>query len=101
MPHRKKERETTRLEDFSLILVAKIEKLESQIETASSKLEAMETEPEELKRKKEERDYRVLLDFMKENDISAGEAVEALQSSGIFRAKQEAASQENEQDDQQ
>lgn len=67
---------------------AKIEKLESQIETASSKLKNMQADLSELKQKKEERDYRELLDFMKENDISASEAVEALKASDMFREKQ-------------
>ena len=50
-----------------------------------------------LKQKKEERDYRELLDFMKENDISAGEAVEALKASEMYRAKQAEAEQGDQQ----
>ena len=76
---------------------AKIEKLEAQIETASDRLESMQAPLSDLKQKKEERDYRELLDFMKENDISAGEAVEALKASEMYRAKQAEAEQGDQQ----
>lgn len=80
---------------------AKIEKLETQIASASEKLGAMEDELKTLKKKKEERDYRELLDFMKGNDITAGQAIEALKASEMFHAKLEAVEQGGNQDAQQ
>ena len=59
---------------------AKIEKLEVQIATTSEKIEKMKAELADLKKKKSERDYRALLDYMQENEISAEEAISKLQS---------------------
>ena len=40
----------------------------------------MKAELADLKKKKSERDYRALLDYMQENEISAEEAISKLQS---------------------
>lgn len=56
----------------------KIELLEAQVGIAEERLESLRGKLNDLKQKKEEQDYRELLDFMKERNISAEEAVESL-----------------------
>ena len=56
----------------------KIKAIEEKIEKKSNELKALKAQLTELKSKKAQDDYRELMDYMKANNMSAGEVLSKL-----------------------
>ena len=59
---------------------AKIESLEAKVAKKQEELKKLKAELEDAKAKKAQADYKALLDYMTENDISADTVLEAIKN---------------------
>lgn len=59
---------------------AKIESLETKVAKKQEELKKLKAELEDAKAKKAQADYKELLDYMTENDISADTVLEAIKN---------------------
>ena len=59
---------------------AKIESLEAKVAKKQEELKTLKAQLEEVKAKKAQADYKELLDYMTENDISADTVLEAIKN---------------------
>ncbi|MCI6100356.1 MAG: protein kinase [Selenomonas sp.] len=62
----------------SVNYAAKIEKLEEKISKKKAELDRLQEELKVLKQKKDEHDYGALLDYMKENNLSAEQVLTSI-----------------------
>lgn len=62
----------------SVNYAAKIEKLEEKISKKKAELDRLQEELKALKQKKDEHDYGALLDYMKENNLSAEQVLTSI-----------------------
>lgn len=62
----------------SVNYAAKIEKLEEKISKKKAELDCLQEELKVLKQKKDEHDYGALLDYMKENNLSAEQVLTSI-----------------------